>query len=66
MTDFRVTSYGTVVNIKAVSKAAKDFANENLPVEGWMGLPTDFTTDHRAAFNLADRLAGEGWEVEMP
>lgn len=63
MTDFRVTSYGTVTKIEAVSDAAKDFADECLPVESWQGRPTNFTTDWRAANNLIDRLECEGWKI---
>jgi hypothetical protein len=61
--DFDVTNYGSVWNIRAVSEAAKDFATENFPVEAWMGAPTDFTTDWRAARDLVERLLDEGWEV---
>jgi hypothetical protein len=63
MSDFVVTSYGSVWNIRAESNEAKEFAKENLPVEGWMGSPTNFTTDHRAARDLIDQLSNEGWEI---
>ena len=63
MADFEFTSHGSVWNIRAVSDAAKEFARENLPVESWMGVPENFTTDHNAARALLIQLADEGWKV---
>jgi len=63
MTDFSVTSFGSVWSIVAVSEAAREFAIENFPVEGWQGSPTNFSTDHRAARDLCERLADEGWSI---
>lgn len=55
--------FGTVWTIKAVSDDAKAFANENFPVEDWMGTPENFTTDWRPARDIAYRLAAEGFLV---
>jgi hypothetical protein len=60
--DFEFTSYGTVWNIRAVSDAAKDFAEVSFPVDqGWQGFPTNFMTDHGTARILLEQLAQEGW-----
>lgn len=63
MTDFRFVWFGSVVTVEAVSEAAKDFAEENFPVDSWQGQPTRFTTDWRPAQALAERLASEGWVI---
>jgi hypothetical protein len=65
MIDFVATNYGTVWGLRAVTNVAKEFAAENFKVDGWMGSPTNFKTDWRAGRDLADQLAGEGWNVEM-
>ena len=62
--DFVFTSHGSVVTVEAVSDAARELAEDNFPVEGWQGIPTNFTTDHRAAINLLNQLCNEGWLVE--
>jgi hypothetical protein len=64
MRDFVFTSHGSVIHVRAVSEAARAFAEENFPVEDWQGSPCDFCTDHRAAHQLAEQLLGEGWAVE--
>ena len=65
MSDFRVFDNGTVWTISAVSKKAKDFANEHFTdVESWMGSPTHFTTDWRPARDLVAQLASEGFNIE--
>jgi hypothetical protein len=61
--DFRITDFGTVWNIQAVSADAIAFAEENFPVEGWQGLAANFNTDHRAARALVHQLIDEGWQV---
>lgn len=63
MTDFRVVNHGSVVSIVSQSAAAKAFAENNFFVEPWQGTPNHFTTDHRVAWNLAERLMEEGWTV---
>jgi hypothetical protein len=61
--DFDVTNYGSVWNIRAVSKDAIAFARENFAVEAWQGKPENFTTDHRPARALVEQLAEDGWRV---
>ena len=61
--DFQMIDHGTVWTIIAKSDAAKEFANENLAVEDWMGSPEKFTTDWRPARNLAQSLEGEGFVI---
>lgn len=62
--DFKVTNHGSVWTIQAMSPEAIAFAQDNIQVEGWMGLSENFTTDWRYANDLVDRLAAEGWRVE--
>jgi hypothetical protein len=64
-TDFVVTSFGSVVSVKAVSEEAREFANANLPVDGWQGNPTDFYTDWRPGVALGEQLQDEGWAVKF-
>ena len=64
MTDFRVTSFGSVAQVEALSPAAKDFAKEHFAVEGWQGVPHLFMTDWRPARDLAEQLLGEGWNID--
>ncbi len=61
--DFQFTEHGTVWTIEAVSDAAITLANENFGIESWQGTPVRFTTDHRPAIALADKLISEGWSV---
>lgn len=63
MTDFVITNHGSVWQIEAVSPAAKSFAEENFPVEGWQGTPRSFYADWRPARDLAAQLQQEGWDV---
>ena len=62
--DFQVINYGSVWQIRAISDAAKTFAEENFPVESWQGIPADFMTDWRPARDLVERLLDEGWSVQ--
>lgn len=62
--DFRVQLHGSVWTIIALSDAAKAFAEENLPVEGWQGTPQHFSTDHRVAMEIARRLQEDGFTVD--
>jgi len=62
--DFSITNHGSVWNIRAVSPEAIAFAQDCLAVEGWQGSPENFTTDHRPARDLVERLINEGWRVE--
>jgi hypothetical protein len=55
--------FSTCWTIEAASDAAKEFARENFPVEGWMGVPEHFTTDWRPARDLCAQLADEGFNV---
>lgn len=61
--DFYAITHGSVWRIRAVSEAAKELAEESFPVEGWMGEPTNFCTDWRAAAQLCDQLESEGYTV---
>jgi hypothetical protein len=63
MPDFIFQNHGSVVTVTAESNAAKEFARENLAVEGWQGSPERFTTDWRPAQTLMQQLAGDGFEV---
>ena len=62
-TDFLVSDHGSVWTIRAVSPEAIAFAEDNFDVEGWQGFSRNFTTDWRAAAQLAGRLSEEGWTV---
>jgi len=62
--DFEVTNNGSTWNIRAVSFAAKEFAEENFHIDGWQGSSDNFATDHRAGRALANQLISEGWRVE--
>jgi hypothetical protein len=62
--DFSVTNHGSVWSIRAASPEAIAFAQDNFGVEGWQGSSENFTTDHRAARELVERLIDEGWRVE--
>lgn len=64
MTDFSIVKHGSVWTIRAESAAAKAFAAANFHVEGWMGVPTLFTTDWRPASAIWLALVEEGFSVE--
>jgi hypothetical protein len=64
MADFRIIDHGSVVTVMAVSDAAKDFAEENFAVPGWMGSPHRFTTDHRPAHMLVEQIMDQGFDVD--
>lgn len=61
--DFIVSTHGSVWTIEAVSDAAREFAEEHLEVPGWAGIPTHFTTDHRPARDLCERLDADGFTL---
>ena len=63
--DFEFTEHGTVWTIEAISDEAISLANDNFGVADWQGIPTRFTTDHRPAIALADKLIGEGWDINV-
>jgi hypothetical protein len=63
MPDFIFQNHGSVITVIAESDAAKEFARENLAVEGWQGSPERFTTDWRPAQALMQQFAAEGFEV---
>jgi hypothetical protein len=50
--------------VPAATPAAKEFAEEHFPVEGWQGAPANFMTDWRPARDLMLHLADEGWRVD--
>lgn len=62
--DFRFVAQGSVCLIEALSEPAREFAEENLHVEGWMGRPTRFQTDYRVGYHLTIRLMEEGFDIE--
>ena len=63
--DFQFTDHGTVWTIEAISDKAVALAEESFGIENWQGTPVLFTTDHRPAIALADKLIGEGWDVNV-
>ncbi len=63
--DFIFTDHGTVWTIEAISDEAIELADGHFPVEEWQGVPANFTTDHRPAIALADKLIGEGWKIKL-
>jgi hypothetical protein len=65
MTDFIFTDHGSVVTIEAVTDEAQQLANDYFGVEGWQGLPTNFTTDWRAGALMFENLQAEGYEIQV-
>jgi hypothetical protein len=63
MTDFRVTNYGSVWRIEAVSPEAIAFTSDSFAIEDWQGLSENFVLDWRPARDLVQRLIAEGWRV---
>lgn len=63
--DFQFTEHGSVWTVEAVSDAAVALAEKHFEVEDWQGTPTRFSTDHRVAIALGDKLIGEGWDIDL-
>lgn len=61
--DVEVVSHGSVVAFHLLSKAAKDFVNENTDADGWQFMGNALCVDWRMAEGLVDGMRENGLEV---
>ena len=57
MTDFHIADHGSIVTIRPVSEAAREWLDENVDAEPWQWLGGALCVDHRFARDLVDEIA---------
>ncbi len=62
-TDFRITDEGPVWMFEPISDLARNFAEQNVPLDERLWVGARFVIDHRAAEYLADQLEVEGFSL---
>ncbi len=63
--DVRITGWGaSVVQFHLLTKAARDFVNENVEAEGWQWLGRALCVDHGYADGLRELMLDNGLGVE--
>jgi len=61
--DVEVSNQGSIVMIRPVSKAAKDWVDEKVQLEGWQWMGGAFACEPRMVENLVDGMTGDGLVV---
>jgi hypothetical protein len=58
--DVLVHGGGSVFHVEPVSLAAREWVDENVPLEAWQWLGSGFGVEHRYIGDLVDGMRGDG------
>jgi len=61
--DIRFDSYGTVVRIVGLTRAGRNWIDENVQAEGWNRIGDSIISDHRPARAIYDGAFNDGLAV---
>jgi hypothetical protein len=65
MSDFQIADHGSIISIKPVSDAARQWVAENVVSEPWQWLGGALCLDVRCARHLVDEIAAQGFEISL-
>lgn len=65
MSDFQIADHGSIISIKPVSEAARQWVDENVVSEPWQWLDSALCVDVRCARHLVDEIAAEGFGISL-
>jgi hypothetical protein len=65
MSDFQIADHGSIISIKPVSDAARQWVDENVVSEPWQWLGGALCVDVRCARHLVDEIAAQGFEISL-
>lgn len=63
MTDFLIADHGSIVSIRPVSAAAREWLDANIVTEPWQWLDGAVAVDHRCARGIITALADAGFAI---
>lgn len=61
--DVEVSGSGTMYLVTPLTDAAKQWVEENVPLESWQWLGRSFGVEHRYIGNLVEGMLGDGLNV---
>lgn len=64
MADFAIHNEGSVFLFVPLTEAAIEFTEETIQPEPWQYFGPAFAVDHRYAYDLAERLQDDGFEID--
>ena len=65
MSDFQIADHGSIISIKPVSEAAKQWVDENVVSEPWQWLGGALCVDVRCARQLVCEIGAQGFEISV-
>jgi hypothetical protein len=65
MSDFQIADHGSIISIKPVSEAARQWVDENVVWEPWQWLGGALCVEVRCARNFVDEIAAQGFEISL-
>jgi hypothetical protein len=63
MCDFQIADHGSIITVRQVSEAARQWLDENVDAEPWQWLAGALCAEHRFARVLVDEIAAAGFEI---
>ena len=65
MSDFQIADHGSIISIKPVSEAARQWVDENVVSEPWQWLGGALCVNVRCSRQLVDEIAAQGFEISL-
>ena len=63
MSDLLIADHGTIITIRPLSEAARQWLDDNVVAEPWQWLGGALCVDPRCARDLANEIADAGFEI---
>ena len=63
MSDFKIADHGSIITIRPVSEAARQWLAENVLSEPWQWLGGALCADHRLARDLVEEIVAAGFAM---
>jgi hypothetical protein len=63
MSDFRIADHGTVISIRPLNEAARQWLDENVVTEAWQWVEGALCVEARFARDLVIEIAEAGFEI---
>jgi len=63
MSDFQIADHGTIILIRPLNEAARQWLDENVVAEPWQWLDGALCADHRLARDLVDEIETAGFAI---
>ena len=63
MSDFQIADHGTIISIRPLSEAARQWVEENVVAEPWQWLNGALCAEPRFARDLVEEIAAAGFEI---